>query len=404
MKIKLAVFFGGQSVEHEIAVITANQAFENIDRERYEIIPIYISKNGVMYTGDELFDLSKYRDMDKLIKKCTQVSIVNDGEVKRILRYPIKKFGKNEINTIDVAMPIMHGTRGEDGTIQGFLELNGIPYVGCDILSSSVGMDKIAMKKILRESGLPVVDYYSFYSQEYLNDEEQVIENINKKLKYPLIVKPGNLGSSVGIKKVNTEYELQEAIDFACQFTDRIIVENAVTDLKEINCSVIGDFVNARPSVCEEPVFSDDILSYTDKYVGGGKQKIDLNSGTKQGMAVSDKKLPADISEEMKKEIEDLAVKTFKVLGCNGVSRVDFLVDKNTNKVYVNEINTIPGALSFYLWEATGLKFKDELNEIIELALKRKRYRDTLTFSYDQNILALSGDSFGTKGSKGKKV
>ena len=404
MKIKLAVFFGGQSVEHEIAIITANQAFENLDKERYEIIPIYISKNGVMYTGNALFDLSKYRDMDKLIKECVQVTIVNDGNVKRILRYPIKKLGNNEINTIDVAMPIMHGTHGEDGTIQGFLELNGIPYVGCDILSSSVGMDKIAMKKILRESGLPVVDYFSFYSQEYLNNEEVVLEDINEKLKYPLIVKPGNLGSSVGIKKVKEKEELREAIDFASQFTDRIIVENAVTNLKEINCSVIGDLVDAKASVCEEPVFSDEILSYTDKYVGGGKQKIDLNSGTKQGMAVSEKKLPADISDDMRKEIEELAIKTFKVLGCNGVSRVDFLVDNSNDKVYVNEINTIPGALSFYLWEATGLKFKEELNEVIDLALKRKRYRDTLTFSYDQNILALSGDSFGTKGSKTKKV
>ena len=403
MKIKLAVFFGGQSVEHEIAVITANQAFESLDKEKYEIIPIYISKSGVMYTGESLFDLSKYRDMDKLLKECIQVAIVNDGDVKRIIRYPIKKLGNNEINTIDVAMPIMHGTHGEDGTIQGFLELNGIPYVGCDILSSSIGMDKIAMKKVLKESGLPVVNYYSFYSQEYLNDEDKIIKEVNDKLTYPLIVKPGNLGSSVGIKKVKDAKDLQEAIDFATQFTDRIIIENAVTDLKEINCSVIGDMIEARPSVCEEPVFSDDILSYTDKYVGGGKDKMNLNSGTKQGMAVSDKKLPADISDDMRREIEDLAVKTFKVLGCNGVSRVDFLVDKKTDKVYVNEINTIPGALSFYLWEATGTKFKDELNEIIDLALKRKRYRDTLTFSYDQNILALSKDSFGTKGVKGTK-
>lgn len=400
MKIKLAVFFGGQSVEHEIAVITANQAFESLDKDKYEIIPIYISKNGVMYTGDSLFDLSKYKKMDKLISECTQITIINDGDIKRILRYPIKKFGNNEINTIDVAMPIMHGTHGEDGTIQGFLELNGIPYVGCDILSSSIGMDKIVMKKVLRESGLPVVDYFSFYSQEYLNNEDEILKQINEKLIYPLIVKPGNLGSSVGIKKVKEKTELQDAIDFATQFTDRIIVENAVTNLKEINCSVIGDMTYTKPSVCEEPVFSDDILSYTDKYVGGGKNKIDLSSGTKQGMAVSEKKLPADISDDMRKEIEELAMKTFKVLGCNGVSRVDFLIDTTINKVYVNEINTIPGALSFYLWEATGLKFKDELDEIIDLALKRKRYRDTLTFSYDQNILALSGDSFGTKGTK----
>ena len=389
MKIKLGVFFGGKSVEHEIAVITANQAISNIDKDKYELIPIYISKKGIMYTGEHLFELEQYRDMDSLLEKCTKVTLINDGESVKVIRYPIKKFGENIINTIEVAFPIMHGTNGEDGTIQGYLELLGLPYVGCDIVSSAVGMDKIIMKKVLKESGLPVVDYVPFYTMEYIKNEENLISNI-EKMGYPVIVKPGNLGSSVGIKKAKNKQELEEAIEFASQFSDRILVEKAVVNLREINCSVIGDSVNCMPSVCEEPISSDEILSYSDKYVGGSKS----GSGQK-GMQASQKKLPANLSDEKRKEIENLAMETFKVLGASGVSRIDFLMDKETEKVYVNEINTIPGALSYYLWEAAGKSFKDEINELVDLALKRQRNKEKMTFSYDQNILALNGKKLG---------
>ena len=247
------------------------------------------------------------------------------------------------------------------------------------------------MKKVIKESGLPVVEYVSFYSMEYIQKEEEIISRI-EKMGYPVIVKPGNLGSSVGIKKAKTKQELEEAIDFASQFSDRILVEKAVVNLREINCSVMGDSVHQSPSVCEEPISTDEILSYTDKYVGGGK-----SSSGQKGMQVSQKKLPAELTDEKRKEIEDLAMKTFKVIGASGVSRIDFLMDKDTDKVYVNEINTIPGALSYYLWEATGKSFKDEIDELVDLALKRQRNKDKMTFSYDQNILALNGKKLGNK-------
>ena len=391
MKIKLGIFFGGKSVEHEIAVITANQAYASIDKEKYEIIPIYISKKGILYTGEHLFELDQYRDMDKLIETCTKVTLINDGESVKVLRYPMKKFGDNIINTIDVAFAIMHGTNGEDGTIQGYLELLGLPYVGPDIVSSACGMDKIAMKKIMQQSGIPVVDYVAFYGMEYIQKEEELISKI-EEMGYPVIVKPGNLGSSVGIKKAKTRIELEDAIDFAMQFSDRILVEKAVVNLREINCSVMGDIVCCKPSVCEEPISTDEILSYTDKYVGGGK-----SSSGQKGMQASQKKLPAELSDEKRTEIENLAMETFKVLGASGVSRVDFLMDKDTEKVYVNEINTIPGALSYYLWEAAGKSFKDELDELVDIALKRKRNKEKMTFSYDQNILALNGKKLGNK-------
>ena len=338
--IKLGIFFGGKSVEHEISVITMSQAISSIDESKYEIVPIYISKQGVMYTGDDLLDLYQYKDLDVLLKRSYKVAVVNNGKKVEVIRIPAPIIGKRVLNTIDVAFPIIHGTNGEDGTIAAFINLLGIPCVGPDILSSSIGMDKIAMKKVMKESGLPVVDYVSFYGMEYSKDEEKYVNEIEEKLGYPTIVKPANLGSSVGIKKAKNKQELIEAIDFAMEFSDRILVEKAVQNLKEINCSVIGDIAETEASVCEEPCFEDDILSYTDKYMAGGKSSskgvkgMSAKSGGK-GMAVSNKKLPADISDEKADEIQKLAKETFKVLGCSGVSRVDFLIDEAINKIYV---------------------------------------------------------------------
>ncbi len=415
MKIKVGVFFGGNSVEHEISVITMNQAISSLNPEKYEIVPIYIAKNGVMYTGDDLLDLESFRDMEVLLKRCYKVAVINDGKGVKVVRTPAPWIGKRVLNTIDVAFPIVHGTNCEDGTIAGFATLLGLPFVGPDIMASSIGMDKILQKKVLKESGVPVVDFHAFYSVEYVKDEEKILKEIEEKIEYPMIVKPGNLGSSVGIKKAKNKPELEEAIEFAMEFADRVIVEKAVEDLKEINCSVIGNQAEQQASVCEEPFFSDEILSYADKYIGDGKSKGGTIGGAKSipskaGMKCngakvgenqfSNKKIPADISKEKTEEIQNLAKDVFNILGCNGVARVDFLIDNKTDKVYVNEINTIPGALSYYLWEATGKTFEQELDEIIELAIKRQSDREKLTFSYDQNILAMQGGSKGAKGTK----
>ena len=419
MKIKVGVFFGGNSVEHEISVITMNQAISSLNPEKYEIVPIYIAKNGVMYTGDDLLDLYSFRDMEVLLKRCYKVAVVNDGKGVKVIKTPAPWIGKRVINTIDVAFPIVHGTNCEDGTIAGFVTLLGLPFVGPDILASSIGMDKILQKKILRQSGISVVDFVAFYSMEYIKDEEKILKEIEEKLEYPMIVKPGNLGSSVGIRKAKNKAELEEAIEFAMEFTDRVIVEKAVENLKEINCSVIGNLTESEASICEEPFFSDEILSYTDKYIGDGKSKggtISAGKGTsvkfsgqkggEKGVNTqfSNKKIPADISKEKTEEIQNLAKEVFKVLGCSGVSRIDFLIDTKTDKVYVNEINTIPGALSYYLWEATGKSFEKELDEIIEIAIKRHRDKEKLTFSYDKNILAMQGGTKGAKGTKTSKI
>ena len=421
MKIKLGIFFGGKSVEHEISVITMSQAISSLNPDKYDLVPIYIAKDGVMYWGEDLLDLQAFKDMDVLLKRCYKVAVVNDGTGVKVLRVPAPIIGRKVIDTIDVAFPIVHGTNCEDGTMAGFLNTLNIPVVGPDILASSVGMDKIIMKKVCKESGIPVVDYVSFYSMEYIKDDEKILKNIAAELRYPLIVKPGNCGSSVGIRKAKDEHDLVDCIEYAMEFSDRVIVEEAVQNLKEINCSVIGNLAETEASVCEEPFFSDDILSYQDKYMGGGSSSKGAKGGAKgsgakgfgaktaaagqkggPGMQSSNKKLPADISDEKRDEIQKLAQETFKVLGCSGVARVDFLMDAKTEKVYVNEINTIPGALSYYLWEATGKTFEEQLDQMVDIALKREREKEKLTFSYDENILAMQPS--GTKGAKNGKM
>lgn len=408
MKTKLGIIFGGKSVEHEISIITGNQAINAIDTGKYEIVPIYISKKGLMYTGNELLDLNNYRDLDKLLTKVTQITLVNDGEKVNLVKFPSSKFKNNILNTIDVAIPTMHGTNGEDGAIQGFLEMLGIPYAGCDILSSSIGMDKIMMRRVLKEACIPSLDYVSFYSIDYIENSENIINKIEEKINYPVIVKAGNLGSSVGIKKATDKIKLKEAIEYAIKFSDRIMVERAIEHLREINCSVLGDQIEAHASECEEPFGSDEILSYNDKYMPGsgsktgkiGESKLS-NDSKEQGMAALDRKIPAEITAERRKEIQELAIKTFKILGCSGVSRIDFMIDKDTDELYVNEINTIPGALSFYLWQATDLEFSKEIDKLVELAFRRQRQREQRTYSYDENILAMGIDGgFGAKGAK----
>ncbi|MBC8062323.1 MAG: D-alanine--D-alanine ligase [Clostridiaceae bacterium] len=395
MKIKVGVFFGGRSVEHEVSVISALQAIDSINKEKYSIIPVYIAKTGIWYTGDELLDIENFKDIDKLLLNSKKLMIENDGNERIMVKYPLSKFAKNILGSLDVAFPVIHGTNGEDGTLQGYFESIDLPYVGCDVLSSAVGMDKVFAKKLLKDAGIPVVECVWFYSVEWLKDKESIIAEIEAKIKYPLIVKPANTGSSVGVKRVNNRFELEDAVDLARSFSRKIMAEVMVVDLREINCSVLGDYEKAEASVCEEPISSKDILTYQDKYMSNGSK----GSGSK-GMSGASRQIPALITEEMTKEIQRLALESFRTIGCAGVCRIDFLIDRETAKVYVNELNTIPGSLAFYLWEATGKKYSQLTEELIKLALKKDREKQELMFTFDSNILAMQG---GIKGSKGIK-
>ena len=397
MKIKLAVLFGGKSVEHEISIISAVQAMRSINSDKYEIIPVYITKANEMYNGECLLEISEYRNLKALLKKCRRVTFATEGSRTYLVKTDTKLFEKKEISEIDLAFPIVHGTNCEDGTLQGYLEFLGLPYVGCDVLSSAVGMDKAVFKYVMQAAGLPVLDCKCFYAREYAENKEAIIESAEKEIGYPMIVKPVNLGSSVGISKAKDRAALIDAIELAVSFSDKVLIEHAVTAIREINCSVVGDTDECMASVCEEPFMNDEILSYEDKYMGGGK-----SSGNAKGMASLSRKIPADISEEKSGEIRELACKVFKALGAAGVVRIDFIIDTESDKVYVNEINTIPGSLSFYLWEKTDLPYGKLIDKLISLAFRRSRNRENLTFTIDTNIL--SGVSFGAKGAKGSKM
>lgn len=394
MKINLAVLFGGKSVEHEVSVISAVQAMASMNKEKYNIIPIYMTKGNEFYTGEKLFDINSYKDIPAMLKECTEcIMLRSEGKVQ-LIRQKMKKFGSNLISEIDIAFPIVHGTNVEDGALQGFLQTLDIPYVGCDVLASAVGMDKFVMKILLKDAGFPVLDCCRFSAFE-ADNIGACIDKVEAKFSYPVIVKPINLGSSVGISKASDRDGLEKAMDEAFQFADRILVEPAVVKLKEINCSVVGDSESAEASVLEEPVQAsdDEILSYEQKYVGGGK------SGGSKGMATLKRKIPAEITPEQDEYIRKTAVDAFRYLGCNGVTRIDFMIDMETDKVYLNEINTIPGSLAFYLWEPKGVKYTELLERMINLAQKRYRQNEKISYSFDTNILAMGG-SFGSKGSK----
>ena len=390
MKTNIGVFFGGRPTEHEISVISASQAMAAIDRGRYDVTPIYITKQGRWYTGDALLDVRNYRDPASLLKKCTEVymrPVYGDYNI-----YPAKPSGffgggGKPVGKLDVVIPVLHGSNGEDGIFEGVLETIGIPFAGCNTLSSANGMDKITMKMILQASGVPVVPYLWFTDKQWFGQREQLIGRIESELGYPVIVKPSNLGSSVGIGRAMNREQLIDRIDDAERYSSRIIVEHMVEQLQEINCSVLGNADEYQTSVLEEPIKSGEILSYEDKYMGGTK-------GAK-GMQAAQKRIPAELPADVTERIQFLAGETFRVLGCHGVSRVDVIVDRADGNIYVNEINTIPGSLSFYLWEATGLTFAGLMDKLVQLAVQRSRAAGQKTVSYDHNIFAMGG---GVKG------
>lgn len=398
MKTKVAVIFGGRSVEHEVSIITGIQAFCALNRDKYDPIVLYITKDNRFYTGEVLEHIESYRDLPAALAAATRVlPAVGDNGVE-LIRYPAKKFGNNTVASFEVAIPAVHGTNVEDGTLMGMLEMLNVSYAGCDVTSAALGMDKFAMKSVLRDAGVPVLDAMAFSGKAYAQSSEKILNRLEENIGYPMIVKPVNLGSSVGIARADNREKLAAALDDAFGYATRVLVEQAITPLREINCSVLGDVDGARPSVCEEPVNSDEILSYRDKYLSGGSK-----SGKSGGMSDLKRRCPADIPDELTEKVQALAVKTFRTLGCCGVSRIDFLNNPETGELWVNEINTTPGSLSFYLWEATDLPFDKLLDEMIALAFKRQRNREALQFDYDTNILS-SVSLGGAKGAKGSKA
>ena len=390
MKIKVGVIFGGETVEHEISIISAVQAMNKMDTNKYDIVPIYIAKDRTWYTGKMLTDMDVYRDMSLLKRYAKEVTLCKKNGGYFLVN--TQGFFRKDISEIDIAFPIVHGVNVEDGTLQGYLDTIGIPYVGSRVIGAALGQDKVIMKQVFESAGIPIVPYTWFFDSDYYNNREEVLKNI-KKLGFPVIVKPANLGSSVGIDIAKTENDLLKVIEDAIKYDTKIVVEKVIENMVEVNCSVLGNYENQQVGVLEEVMGSDEILSYQDKYLNGGKTK-----GSK-GMASTSRIIPARISEKMTEEIKETSKKVFRTLNLGGVCRIDYLINKKEKKFYVNEPNTIPGSLSFYLWEPAGKTYTELLDEMINTAIKDYKNRSGKTYSFDTNILS---NFNGVKGMKGK--
>ena len=379
-KLRIGVIYGGRSVEHEVSVVTALQAMEALNPERYEIVPLYITKQGEWFTGAALRKLATYEANSDARRTLTRVSIApfsNGGVLQVAERSRLLPLGGPARIVVDVVMPCIHGTFGEDGTLQGLLELADLPYVGSGVLGSAVGMDKIAMKALFRSVDLPIVDCSVIRRAEWEKQPEQVVERIERSVGYPAFVKPANLGSSVGITKATDQTSLRDALDVASRYDVRMLVERAIEGAIDVNCSVLGYADDLRVSVCEQPVAWESFLSYEDKYIRGGKG---------QGMKGTSRRIPAPIPAALTEQIQSLARRAFQVIDAAGVARIDFLVTPD-GTAYVNEINTTPGSLSFYLWEATDLPFPRLLDRLVEIAQLRHADRQQTSYSFDSDLI-----------------
>ncbi len=364
-KIRVGVIFGGRSVEHEVSIVSASSVMNALDKEKYEVIPIGITKEGKWLSSKEALALLK--SGEGLDRQPEQI-LLPDPTKKSLVKLNSNPFSsRNE--PLDVLFPVLHGIYGEDGTIQGVLELADIPYVGAGVLASAVGMDKVVQKLLFEKAGIPVVQCVWFLWKEYETNGKGIIQRIEKSLKYPCFIKPANLGSSIGITKAHNRKELLRGIEEATQYDRKILVEKSVEGAREIECSVLG---NDEPiaSVPGEIIPSNEFYDYDAKYVDGKSTAI----------------IPAKLPKAVTKKVQEIAVKGFKAIDGAGMARVDFLVQRSTYKIYLNEINTIPGftSISMYtkLWEASGLPYPKLLDKLIGLAIERHRERSHLLTSY----------------------
>ena len=379
-KLSVGVIFGGRSVEHDVSIVTAHQLMEVLAR-RHLVVPIYVTREGKWYAGPGLFDLEVYRTQrwDKVGEEAYIPPVAGIGG----LYVPGGRLKAGRVISLDVVIPAIHGTFGEDGTLQGLLELADIAYAGSGVVGSAVGMDKVSMKAAFRAAGLPVVDHRLVETRELDAHPEAVLDDIERLIGFPAFVKPARLGSSVGISRAVDRTALSASLDVARRYDRRILVETAMDGCLEINCSVMGGpGRDARVSVCEQPVAWEEFLSFSDKYLRSGK-----GGGGAQGMKGLERRIPAPIPDELTKQVQENALAAFKAVDAAGVARIDSFVREETGETWVMEINTVPGSFAFYLWEASGVTF-DELTEaLIATAREAHALKDALLFSYESGML-----------------
>lgn len=393
--LNVAVFFGGKTVEHDVSVVTAQQLIQNMDKTKYRPVPVYITRDGDWFSGEKLNKIEAFKNFDKGAPDVKRVYLPANTRTKQLYLFKPEKQGmfKKENNVympIDCAIIAMHGLNGEDGTIQGLLELADIPYTSSGVLGSASGMDKILMKAVFKGAGFPTLPYTYFDRDEFNLNPQEILDKCENALTYPMFVKPSNLGSSIGISKAHNREELKKAIEIAREYDRRILVEKGVDSPKEINCSALGYGSSVKASVCEMPHNSDEFLTFSDKYLNGSK--------TQAGMEALSRRIPAPISKELTKRIEDMTIDAFKLMDCKGVVRIDYMLDEN-DELYINEINTIPGSFAFYLWEPLGLNYTALIDELIDIASKAHKDKKSNNFAFDSEIIA----GFARNGQKAGK-
>lgn len=391
-KMCVVLLFGGMSSEHEVSRVSVGNFVNNIDREKYETLAVGITKEGRwLYTEATAAQMAD-GSWEELAGNMPCVISPDRADHGMILFTPE---GHVEKVHVDVVIPVLHGLWGEDGTVQGLLEMANIPYASSGVLGSAVGMDKIAMKQMLRGAGYPVLDYVWLTRDQLKADREAIVERIEREIKYPAFVKPAALGSSIGVSKATNREELDKALDLAASYDRRILVEVGINNPVEINCAALGYGEDVRTSVCEMPVPStgDKFLNFFEKYL--------RNAGTKgessRGMKSLSRVVPAPIGEELTERIQRMTKEIFRLLDCRGTVRIDFILDEN-DVLYVNEPNTIPGSLAFYLWQECGVSFGKLVEIMVEDALRAHADKNTNVFAFDSTILQKV--AAGAKGSK----
>jgi D-alanine-D-alanine ligase len=385
----VAVLFGGRSVEHEVSVITGHQIMDALRAAGHRVLPIYLTKDGEWYAGESLHNLKLYTDpAGEPISAAGvyRVSLSPDRAIRQLVAHPGTRqwlFRKPAHLWADVYFPCLHGSFGEDGALQGLFELADVPYVGSGVAASAVAMDKALTKIICRHAGIPVLDWLVVSRGEWQSHEAEVVGRIEQLWEYPVIIKPVSLGSSIGVKRCNDQSSLRGAIAAALMLDDRVLIEKALSGFIEINCAVMGPPEQA--SVCEQPLTNEAILSFDAKYKQGAKGA--KRSDRPSGMASQGRNLPAPISADLTHRVQTYAMQAFRALGAAGTSRVDFLYQPASGALYLNELNSIPGSLAFYLWEATGVPFDELVDKLIAIALQRHRERAQTQFSFEVNLL-----------------
>lgn len=362
-KLRVSILFGGKSGEHDVSLLSATSVMEAINLDQYKVIPIGIEKDGSWKVGNQSLQMLKgIMQTDR----CQAIANQIPREFEEIAH---ASFAVINPQKIDVVFPVIHGTYGEDGKLQGLFEMAGIPYVGAGVLASALGMDKALSKKVFQQSGLPQAKYLSFHRKELANQQTEIVMQIKEQLGYPCFVKPANLGSSVGISKAMDDQELTEALHLAAKYDEKIVIEEFV-EAREIEVAILG---NDQPqaSVPGEIISSNDFYDYKAKYVDG-KSKMQI---------------PADLSKETSEKIREMAIQAYQAIDGSGLSRVDFFVRKESEEILLNEINTMPGftAFSMYskLWEYTGVRYSELVSRLIELALERHQEKQALVTTYE---------------------